>query len=255
MTISTGNLILIRETVNLIEAISNYQQLTHTENIKPVYKILEVRGTLLRNPVTSTVYYNYLSLFYNKKAIDLLYQNLPLDGYDILEIDGIKTIIQNRDSLSHHDKELILTYLYEAKSASEKALEQSQDDLMWKGFIKYNQARFLYFIELIEETETDWDLVMDEAVTARKTLNLLINDILDGKQSYLQDAFEYQEYLAVIVRMNFQITKGLDVPTYSGVYKWPNYEGLNEDAYIKYDYQKEFDRIHKFQRLLRSRAN
>ncbi|MBH0173644.1 hypothetical protein IHV09_08750 [Fictibacillus sp. 23RED33] len=55
LSISTGNLILIKETVKLIKAITLYKKTTETETTEQITSLMEVRGTMLKNPVTQTV--------------------------------------------------------------------------------------------------------------------------------------------------------------------------------------------------------
>ncbi|WP_156854361.1 hypothetical protein [Oceanobacillus sp. AG] len=45
-----------------------YQQLIAIEKTDNTIPLLSVRGSMLKNAVTKTVYYNYLGLFYNKKG-------------------------------------------------------------------------------------------------------------------------------------------------------------------------------------------
>lgn len=66
--ISRGTLTLIEETVKLITAVMKYQQLIAIEKTDNTIPLLSVRGSMLKNAVTKTVYYNYLGLFYNKKG-------------------------------------------------------------------------------------------------------------------------------------------------------------------------------------------
>lgn len=71
LSVSSGNLILIDETEKLIESIINYQ-IFKNENSNLESTILEVRGSMLKNSVTQTVYYNYLGLYYNAKANSII---------------------------------------------------------------------------------------------------------------------------------------------------------------------------------------
>lgn len=62
LTVSVGNLTLIEETQKLIKAIIYYQKLATTHNLRPVAELLEVKGSIIKNSVTRTVYYNYVGL-------------------------------------------------------------------------------------------------------------------------------------------------------------------------------------------------
>lgn len=91
VSISTGNLILIEETVKLIRAIINYQKLVDERDMVDS-TLLEVKGTMLKNSVTQTVYYNYLGLYYYRKANHVLRRTISLDSMDVFSIEGLKRI-------------------------------------------------------------------------------------------------------------------------------------------------------------------
>lgn len=252
LSISTGNLILIEETVKLIECVINYQKIINTNEYKIASTLLEVRGSMLKNSVTQTVYYNYLGLFYNKKAMAILRNQLGLGMKDTFEIEVMKEVIKKKDKLAGEQAELYTMYLKQSKQAFKKALNNCQDDVMWEGFIKYNDARSTYFLQLADSTYdgTDWKEIMNEAITARNRLNILIDDVLEMKDhSYLQDAFIYQEYLARLVTYNIQIATNSHVTDTLGKvkYAYPTYKGMRNDRFVKIPLPRKFDPIPKYQ--------
>ena len=87
LSVSTGNLILINETVELIDSIISYQRLSHTNDKQRVSTILDVRGNMLKNSVTQTVYCNYLGLYYNSKAYSVLRKKYGLGNIEFLLTD------------------------------------------------------------------------------------------------------------------------------------------------------------------------
>ena len=68
--ISDGSCKLLEETVSLIDSVFAYQKYT-TRKSDPS-KLLEIRGSLFINPVTSILYYDYLGLYYLRCATHLL---------------------------------------------------------------------------------------------------------------------------------------------------------------------------------------
>lgn len=253
LAISTGNLILIEETVKLIKSIINYQKLTHTTEHLITSTLLDVRGTMLKNSVTQTVYYNYLGLYYNKKANLVLRKKFGLMEVDFFSLDGLSEVNNKLESLTGEEKELFIMYLKEAKNSFQKALENGNNDVMWEGFIKYNDARSTYLLQLVlkDDKEADWQATINEALIARNKLNILISDILENEEiNYLQDAFIFEYYLASLVKMNILITEKLDItdmfngPKY---YFRENYDGIQEDVLIKEAYNGDYLKVKDYQ--------
>lgn len=253
ITISTGNLILIEETVELIKSIINYQQLTHMTEYQITSTILDVRGTMLRNSVTQTVYYNYLGLYYNKNANLILRKKFELMDIDFFSIKGLLEVKNKLELLTDEERELFTLYLQEAKKSFEKALANGNNDVMWEGFIKFNDARTTYLLQLVlEDFEgTSWHIIMDEALIARNRLNILIRDIIGSEgDSYLQDAFQFEYYLASLVKLNILIAEKQDITDMFNRAKYyvsENYKGIKEDKLIKESYYGYYAKVSDYQ--------
>ena len=69
-----------------------YQKLVNTENNNIPASILEIRGSLLKNPVSKTIYNNYLGLYYRQKAMDIISKELNLSTKDLLEITSLEKL-------------------------------------------------------------------------------------------------------------------------------------------------------------------
>ena len=213
LSISKGNLILIDETVTLIKSITNYQQIPHRKEKLIISTILDVKGTMLKNSVTQTIYYNYLGLYYNSKANSVLRNKYGLGHTDFYSIDGLKNVKKQIALLSNEDRELFTLYLKEAKKAFHLALSQGKDDVMWEGFIKFNEARTTYLLQQVLDDPQDlnWLSIMNEAIIARKKLNIQINDILEGEESHLKEAFQFEFTYASLLRINILIIENKDI--------------------------------------------
>jgi hypothetical protein len=251
LSISTGNLILIEETVKLIKSINNYQTLPHTNERIITSTILDVRGTMLKNSVTQTVYYNYLGLYYNRKANSVLREKFDLENTDFFSIDGLKQIKNKIALLSDEEVELFTLYLHEAKNSFQKALENGKNDVMWEGFIKFNDARSTYLLQLVPtDYQADWQTIINEALVARNRLNILIKDVLENEdRTFLQEAFNFEYYLAGLVKMNILIVENKDITdTFNRLkYQAPNYEDILEDTLMKEPYSGKFNKIKTYQ--------
>lgn len=250
LSISTGNLLLIEETVKLIKSIVDYQKL----ELADTFNILDVRGTLLKNSVTQTVYFNYLGLFYNQRAYSILQKKFGLEQTDFFSIEGIKQVKQKLDLLSSEEKELFTMYLKEAKDSFKKAMEHKHTDMMWEGFIKYNDARSTYLLKLIlKNEEIDWLSNMNEGLIARNRLTILAKDILAKKDStYLLEAFTFEKCLAGLVKMNLLIAEGKDITDNFNQIKYeaPYYKGILEDPLLKEPYSGIFNKVNSYQEAI-----
>lgn len=243
--VSNGNLVLIKESVKLIKSVLHYQNHVYSEGFNFASSLLEVRGTMLRNPVTQTVYYNYLGLFYQKKAIAVLQNKYELPEGNMFSLQRLKHAKEIIGSMHEDDKELFIIYLKEAKKSFNTALEQGTDDIMWEGFIKYNAARTIYLLSLVNEAGQEiWHKVMDEALAARYKLNILIEDIVQSR-THLQENLQYESNLANLVKINIQMSEGLDITNRVGQVKYtaPMYNGLEDDPILTVPYNDHFDVI------------
>ena len=252
LSISTGNLTLFEETVKLIKSVIQYQKLISSDDFEISSSLLEVRGTMLKNAVTQTVYYNYLGLYYNKKAMQLLREKLDMEKKDLLEIGSIQQLKDNLHMLNSDDFELIFIYLNQSLRNFREASICCKEDIMWEGFIKYNEARTIYFSTLLfaEEHYVDWEEVMDKAINARKKLNLLILDILPKtRNTYLQSYFIYQELLVCLVKINIQIAEQKDITDSRNIVRYfaPTYDGLLEDKVMNASNASFFSSINRYQ--------
>jgi hypothetical protein len=208
--ISKGNSIQIDETIKLFKGVISYQAFVSENNFNVDSALLHVRGPILNNPVTKTIYHNYLGLYYNKKAMHLIKQDLKMKEQDVLSINGLKEFENKCKNLKPNIVEKIIMYLESANSQFDKALLVSVEDIMWLGFINYNKARTLYFLSIIRNQKNSWKDIMKNAITSRTSLNHLIDEVLlpDNTITHLKAFFLYQEELARLVNLNLLCSLG-----------------------------------------------
>lgn len=258
LAVSSGNMILIEETVKLIRGVVDYLMKTNKNSYKMSTTLLEVRGTLLKNAITQTVYYDYLGLFYNKKAMYIILERMGLSANELFEIRTLKMILNDRSKLTDEDIELVGIYLNESLKAYKRALEICGEDLMWQSFMHANYARSLFFLEIFMGTEESWIDSMNRAILCRRKTNMLVKDLLNPQEPepHLQKAFVYQEYLSRLMKMNMLIAQGLDITDTRNIsiYRAPDYKGIEKDKYIKEDYCGPFARIAGYQKAIREMA-
>jgi hypothetical protein len=216
-SVSKGNSIQITETIKLFKAVVSYQSFVADDNFNIHADLLHVRGPILRNPVTKTIYHNYLGLYYNKKGMHLLRESLNMNSVDILSIDGLELAQKNINTIEPSILEEVSMYLKSAAEQFDKALKVSSEDVMWPGFINYNKARTVYFLSLLSNTKLNWLDILDEAIESRSRLNRLIDEILMIDRSkpanivstHLKEFFLYQEELARTVKLNILLSNKL----------------------------------------------
>mgnify|MGYP003152125840 FL=1 len=212
---SKGNSIQITESIKLFKAVVSYQSFVAEGNFNIHADLLHVRGPVLRNSVTKTIYHNYLGLYYNKKAMHLLKEISHTESTDILSIRGLRCIASRIDTFPPSTVEEIVMYLRSACDQFDRAHEISSEDVMWPGFINYNKSRTLYFLGMLSESHESWLSVMNNAIESRYRLNRLIDEVLTesraGKtevtDTHLKQFFMYQEELARVMKLNLLISK------------------------------------------------
>jgi hypothetical protein len=240
-SVSKGNSIQITESIKLFKAVISYQSFVADGNFNIHADLLHVRGPILRNPVTKTIYHNYLGLYYNKKGMHLLRDSLDMGSIDILSIEGLNVVKIKVNTISPSIIEETTMYLRSACEQFDRALKISSEDVMWPGFIKYNKARTLYFLNLLSNSDASWINIMDEAIESRSRLNRLIDDILTTERTnaakvtntHLRQFFLYQEELARMVKLNLLLSeKPLKNNSAEILYKGINLKGVNKETIL-----------------------
>lgn len=260
--ISKGSSIQITEVIKLFKAVVSYQRVVASGRLNVHSDLLHVRGEILRNPVTRTVYNNYVGLYYNKKGMHTLQKALNESAVDLLSIDNLEELISSLDSLSSEDKEQAMMYFEFAKDSLEKALKISHDDIMWPGFINYNLGRTCFFLNLLSEGSIEWQSYMADAIKHRAILNRLIEDIFEEHHHenncqrlapHLRNFFYYQEELARLVSVNLMLVshniKRSDI-SYRG--NFPFREASRNSCYDFLSIEG-FSKISKYQDDIRAR--
>ncbi|UZD64621.1 hypothetical protein [Marinobacter sp. AN1] len=202
-SISKGSSIQIREAVKLFLSVYEYQISVENKRMLGSSGLLKVRAAMIRNPVSSTVYYNYLGLYYRKCAVQVI------DSTDKADIPTLKSWAYRKVLLSGGESERLRRYLNNSINSFQKAWGYSSEDPMWRGYILFNQAR-VAFIEHVffGDSHADPFEKMAEAINARATLNELISEVLGDRDelTVLQKHYLYQEEYARELLVNYNLT-------------------------------------------------
>lgn len=215
--ISSGTLLLLEETIKMIDAVIAHQQSMSESVFSKAFTIQQVRGTMLKNNLSKTIYYNYFGLYNLHKALEHI--SISIAPRKIRDLTTLKYLHFNKPDKQNDDIRISIIYLQDAVAAFEKARTFISEDLMWNGFIKYNLSRALFHLELLSDGITrTWLKTMNESINDRLRLNLLIQSISNNReQSYLQRAFIAQEKMARLMKIKLLIASNSDITDENGI--------------------------------------
>lgn len=143
--LSNGIQYTLGEHIKLIKNVLMYiEWLDHGNRSGGNISCLEdIRGRMIQNPVSKTVYYDYVGLNYHKKA-KLLIQS------EIRELDNLGEINERTAEYykiisSHQFDEITIEHIRTLSSKSIEAYNRakttSSGDMLWEGYIRYNRVR------------------------------------------------------------------------------------------------------------------
>ena len=247
--ISDGSCILMKESIKLIEAVFAYQKIK-SQQTSSTCTLMDVRGTMLKNAVSRTVYYNYMGLLYLTKATESILIHLGNDTHhtNIYCIDILNSIKNNS---ANSFPELTTSHLDTAIEHFKKASHIIEGDVMWNSFILFNIGRAEFLLNLISNGERgeNWISTMNSAINYRKRLNLILSDILNAAQdkSYFQRAFIGEEHKARLMKMIFEIVSQKDITNILGqtIHPKSEYRDILSSEYIQKLPEDEFNLFSK----------
>lgn len=246
--ISDGSCKLLDETVNLIDSIFAYQNMTGTGKSDPS-KLLEIRGSLFINPVTCILYNNYLGLYLLRRATTILGRHQK--GLSLREM------IDSANECSVEDKSMALVYLNKASDSFIRAKENIGDDMIWKGFVCFNLARAEYLKQLLYEsfgdtTDNVWEAHINESICNWMTSNKIIAEQFTTKYgadyiSWLQQALISQENKVRLSKVVLQMMRHQPLSDHNGNPWLKHYSDITDTSFYKNipdpDPQKQTDSL------------
>lgn len=213
-SISDGSCKLLNETVNLIDAVFAYQTMEHADG-KESFKLLEIRGSLFINPATRVLYYDYLGLYFLRRASSIISnQEKKL---------SIKDKIERVRNSSREDLSMAKVYAVKASEAFKEAKENAGSDMMWGACASFNIARAEYMIKQIntalgEGRNNSWEEYANESIRGWITLNKIIAEHLANNEqvSLLQQALISQENKMHLIKIIYQMMDNENLTDYNG---------------------------------------
>ena len=207
---SEGSCILVKESVKLIKAVFAYQLYkADFGDVNKVSLLMDVRGAMLQNAISRTIYYNYIGLFYLNKALLSANRMGESRNPDLYAIENLRRLSHREQGADYN---LAVLYLDEAIGSFDKAVASIEDEIMWNAFIQYNKARAEFLKQrILNEGSGQWKQTMNTAIAYRIKLNLVLDDMLTGAPLYFQRAFRDQERLAKLMKIRFEMVAGDDL--------------------------------------------
>lgn len=212
--LSEGSTVLLQENARLLGEILKLQtksdgekkeaEKKEAENKIDNVRITGVRGLMMKNPVSRTLYHDYVGLYYYNMALECMAKSLGCSRKEMFTINKINEAYTTR-RLSDVAKHKSLMYLDMSLSSFENALNVIGDDLMWKSMIYYNIARASFYKMIASGVMSyDWEHYMDEAIRCRTDLNYIIADAVNS-DTHLVRAFKDEETLARMTQILFRV--------------------------------------------------
>lgn len=189
---------VLQEHIKMIETVMTYIKWSNEqeeEDLSKVSILEDVRGGIIENPVSRTVYYDYLGLNYHKKARSLIMKQLNNKLKEGTR-DFYKALNDLDFDEAKESTKAINAMLIRSLSAFDIASKSSVNDLLWDGYIKYNKVRVEILLSIIEKKSKDElkDIITElkEVVRIREDIKLLYAT----KGSYLEKKLQEEIDLA-----------------------------------------------------------
>lgn len=213
--LSNGTMYLLEENIKLIELIFSYQaKKSKNDDIQENRNaLLNIRGAMIRNPISQIIYYDYLGLHYincvNQIVTDILEINY---NQFILTPEIMKRMksIKGADMDCFSEKLRILIDC--ALKAFQAAKKTANDDLFWNGYIEFNLARTeLYRILLLDrDDENELRTIMKRALDARNVVVHVFSRISDKEEAtFLERMLEDERNYAFVLKCS--VDRVLDI--------------------------------------------
>ncbi len=202
--LSNGINYLLNENIKLIKYVFDYQKIK-SEGISSQFSKLEnIRGDMLKNPISRIIYFDYLGLDYRRKAADIL----KACGDDNSEFSAEHmTKIREHDYTEEQLKHFTCL-IDRAEMCFEKAQEIAKDNVLWNGYISYNRLRVEVMKNLMGNDQSCEEVLkeIDRVIRIRENAEFMFK----RNNSYLNTQFaketervqELKEYYKLCMNIN-----------------------------------------------------
>ena len=194
-TLSNGVQYLLDENVKLIEYVLSYQQSRQTNRCQ-IASMENIRGKMIANPISQIVYFDYLGLDYRKKASAILNKC----GDEHKEFSKEHMLAIKNFQYSGADRQHFFTLIRRAKKSFENAHMLSDENVLWEGYILYNEVRTDIMCFLMGDEKKD--IIIDnltKVIETREDVEYLFYE----KDAYLSQMFAKETEIATNLKNEF----------------------------------------------------
>lgn len=201
--LSNGIQYQIEENFKLIDYILLYQDKRRKDDYD--YSMENIRGRMLKNPISLILYYDYFGLSRRRHAKAIIDSCLHKESNGkIKEFTAEHMSAIWNCYYSETEVEEIRFYLQDAKKCFLTAMEKANEDVLWKGYISYNVVRTDIQAMLIGKDSSPGTIdrlreELDDTLRARKDVCILY-----GGDSYLTQQFRKETERAETLREEFE---------------------------------------------------
>lgn len=195
-SLSNGIQYLLKENVKLIKYVLTYKQSINLEENRICY-LENIRGKMISNPISQIIYYNYLGLDYRKKASKIL--NKCQSNEKEFSYQYMKAV--STYNFSEQDKNHFYIFIDRAKQCFHNASKLAEADVLWDGYIKYNEVRLKVMEYMITQNNKD-NILKD----IREVINIreMVCFLFDKSSSFLDEKFMEEHNRSIKLYESFE---------------------------------------------------
>lgn len=194
-SLSNGIQYLLNENVKLIKYVLIYQKSRNLEQ-NQICHLENIRGKMILNPISQIVYYDYLGLDYRRKANKILQKCGNVEKE--FSFNYMKEVLAYQ--YTEEDIRHFCILLNRAKECFKNASRLAETDILWEGYIEYNEVRLRVMEYLIQHTNKEDILnAIKKVIDIRESICFLFNE----STTFLSEKFKDEYNMAVSLYENF----------------------------------------------------
>lgn len=196
--LSNGIKYQLDENVKLIAYIMDYQKARSKKQDWEFSKMENIRGNMLKNPISKILYYDYLGLDYRRKAGKILSACEYVKGE--FESESMRAIMKY--GYSEEDMKHINCLIERADMCFVKAQALARENILWEGYISYNKVRIEIMKYLIGKGQTKEYILaeLDRIISVRENVEYLFS----RTNSFLNTQFKKEVDTVKELKENFE---------------------------------------------------
>ncbi len=196
--LSNGIKYQLDENVKLITCILDYLKMRSEKQYGEASKLENIRGNMIKNPISKILYYDYLGLDYKGKAAKIL----GVCGKPDAEFGVEHMRIIMKHEYSNEEKKHMSCVVERAGICFVKAQEIAKENILWEGYISYNKVRVEIMKFLMEQGASKEEILseLNRIIRVRENVEYLFK----RKDSYLNSQFAEEVRKAKVLKKSFE---------------------------------------------------